>query len=108
GGGRNVAEGAVRGLLQSRRPPFDIEATVGFFADGVRAVGASLPRLLSGRDLVTFNERREAAVARGVPADLAERVAAMVPAYSAVDIVDVAASTGRRGPENPANYLHLG
>jgi len=106
--GRKLVERAVRWLLQNRRPPFDIQATVGFFADGVRAVGASLPRLLSGRDLVTFNERREAAVARGVPADLAERVAAMVPAYSAFDIVNVAASTGSDVTETAAIYFNLG
>src|SRR5262249_42116792 len=57
--GRKLVERAVRWLLQNRRPPFDIQATVGFFADGVRAVGASPPRLLSGRGLVTFNERRD-------------------------------------------------
>ena len=92
--GRKLVERAVRWLLQNQRPPFDIQATVGFFADGVRTVGASLPTLLSGRDLVTFTERQEAAVAREVPPELAERVAAMVPAHSAFDIVNVAASTG--------------
>src|SRR5262249_60245465 len=82
--GRKLGERAVRWLLQTRRPPFDIQATVGFFADGVRAVGASLPRLLSGRDLVTFNERREAGPGPRGAADPARRGAALVPAPSAV------------------------
>jgi len=47
-------------------------------------------------------------VARGVPADLAERVAAMVPAYSAFDIVNVAASTGSDVTETAAIYFNLG
>jgi glutamate dehydrogenase len=106
--GRKLVERAVRWLLQNRRPPFDIQATVGFFADGVRAVGASLPRLLSGRDLVTFTERQEAAVAREVPPELAERVAAMVPAYSAFDIVNVAASTGSDVTDTAGIYFNLG
>jgi glutamate dehydrogenase len=106
--GRKLTERAVRWLLQNRRPPFDIQATIDFFADGVRAVGASLPGLLSGRDLVTFNERREVAVAREVPADLAERVAAMVPAYSAFDIVDVAADAGGDVAETAGIYFNLG
>src|SRR5499427_4044057 len=106
--GRKLTERAVRWLLQNRRTPFDIQATIDFFADGVRAVGASLPRLLSGRDLVTFTERQEAAVAREVPPELAERVAAMVPAHSAFDIVNVAASAGSDVTETAAIYFNLG
>ena len=106
--GRKLTERAVRWLLQNRRPPFDIQATIDFFADGVRAVGAILPGLLTGRDLATFTERREAAVAREVPAELAERVAAMVPAYSAFDIVDVAADTGSDVTETAGLYFSLG
>ena len=36
--GRKLTERAARWLLHNRRPPFDIQATVGFFADGVRTV----------------------------------------------------------------------
>jgi glutamate dehydrogenase len=104
---RKLTERAVRWLLHNLRPPFDIQATVGFFADGVLAVGAGLPKLLTGRELVTFNERQQAAVARGVPAELAESVAAMVPAYSAFDIVEVAASTGRDVTEAAEVYFDL-
>jgi len=106
--GRKLTERAVRWLLQNRRSPFDIQATIDFFADGVRAVGASLPGLLTGRDLVTFTERQEAAVAREVPGELAERVAVMVPAYSAFDIVDVAADAGSDVTETAAIYFTLG
>jgi glutamate dehydrogenase len=105
--GRKLTERAVRWLLQNRRPPFDIQATIDFFADGVRAVGASLPGLLSGRDLATFTEWQESAVSRGVPGELAKRVAAMVPAYSAFDIVEVAASTGRDVTETAEVYFDL-
>ncbi|HEY2307942.1 MAG TPA: NAD-glutamate dehydrogenase [Streptosporangiaceae bacterium] len=106
--GRKLTERAVRWLLQNRRPPFDIQSTIDFFADGVRAVGASLPGLLTGRDLVTFTERQQAAVAREVPAELAEWVAAMVPAYSAFDIVNVAADTGSDVSETAGIYFNLG
>ena len=106
--GRKLTERAVRWLLQNRRPPFDIQSTIDFFADGVRAVGASLPGLLTGRDLATFTERQQAAVAREVPAELAERVAAMVPAYSAFDIVNVAADTGSDVSETAGIYFNLG
>jgi len=106
--GRKLVERAVRWLLQNQRPSFDIQTTIDFFADGVRVVGASLPKLLSGRDLATFTERQEAAVAREVPPELAERVAAMVPAHSAFDIVNVAASAGSDVTETAAIYFNLG
>jgi glutamate dehydrogenase len=105
--GRKLTERAARWLLHSRRPPFDIQATIDFFTDGVHAVGAGLPKLLTGRDQTGFTERQESFVARSVPADLAERAAAMVPAYSAFDIVDVAASTGRDVSETAEVYFDL-
>ena len=86
--GRKLAERAARWLLHNRRPPFDIQATIDFFADGVRTVGAGLPKLLTGRDLATFAERQERPWPAACRAELAERVAAMVPAYSAFDIVE--------------------
>src|SRR5215467_5356614 len=105
--GRKLTERAVRWLLHSRRTPFDIQATIDFLADGVAAVTAGLPKLLAGRDLAGFRERQEAYIARDVPADLAERVAAMVPAYSAFDVVDIAASTGREVAETAEVYFDL-
>jgi glutamate dehydrogenase len=103
--GRKLTERAVRWLLHNRRPPFDIQATIDFLADGVSLVAASLPKLLAGRDLAGFRERQDAFRARGVPADLAERVAAMVPAYSAFDVVEIAASTGREISETAEVYF---
>ncbi|HXL18168.1 MAG TPA: NAD-glutamate dehydrogenase domain-containing protein, partial [Streptosporangiaceae bacterium] len=83
--GRKLTERAVRWLLHNRRPPFDIQATVGFFADGVRTLRSGLPKLLTGWDLAGFEERRDSYLDVGVPIDLAELVAGMVPTYSAFD-----------------------
>jgi glutamate dehydrogenase len=105
--GRKLTERAARWLLHNRRPPFDIQATVGFFADGVRTVRAGLPKLLTGRDLAGFEERRDSYLALGVPLDLAERVAAMVPTYSAFDIVQVASLAGRPIEETADVYFDL-
>jgi glutamate dehydrogenase len=93
--GRKLTERAARWLLNARRPPFDIRQVIDFFADGVLTVGTGLPKLLAGRDLVEYEARRESFVARGVPESLAARIAEMVPAYSAFDIVDIAVGTGR-------------
>ncbi|HEY6277143.1 MAG TPA: NAD-glutamate dehydrogenase [Streptosporangiaceae bacterium] len=105
--GRKLTERATRWLLQSRRQPFSIAKMVDFFAAGVAAVGAGLPELLTGRDLSGYTERLEAFTARGVPAGLARGVAAMVPAYSAFDIVEIAASTGRDITETAEVYFDL-
>jgi glutamate dehydrogenase len=105
--GRKLTERAVRWLLQNRRPPFDIQATVAFFADGVRMVRSHLPKLLTGRDLAGFEERLDSYSDLGVPADLAERVAAMVPTYSAFGIVQAAASAGGGIEETAEVYFDL-
>ncbi len=105
--GRKLTERAARWLLHNRRPPFDIQATVGFFADGVQTVRSGLPKLLTGRDLSGFEERRDSYLDLGVPLDLAERVAGMVPKYSAFDIVQVAASAGRGIEETAEVYFDL-
>jgi glutamate dehydrogenase len=105
--GRKLTERAARWLLHNRRPPFDLEATVGFFADGVRTVRSGMPKVLTGRDLAGYEERRDSYLDLGVPLDLAERVAAMVPAYSAFDIVQVAASAGRGIEETAEVYFDL-
>jgi glutamate dehydrogenase len=105
--GRKLTERAVRWLLHNRRPPFDIEATVGLFADGVRTVRSHLPKLLTGRDLTGFEERRDAYLNAGVPLELAERTAAMVPTYAAFDIVRAASAAGRDVEETAEVYFDL-
>jgi glutamate dehydrogenase len=105
--GRKLVERAARWLLHNRRPPFDIRATIEFFSAGMDAIGVGLPKLLAGRDLAGFTERQEAFIARDVPATLAERVAAMVPAYSAFDVVEIAAATGREIEETAEVYFDL-
>jgi glutamate dehydrogenase len=104
---RKLTERATRWLLHFRRPPFDIQATIDFFGAGVLTVAGGLPKLLAGLDLSSFEERRDMFVSRGFPDDLADQVAAMVPAYSAFDIVDIAASTGRSVEETSEVYFDL-
>ena len=105
--GRKLTERAARWLLAFRRPPFDVQATIDFFGEGVLTVADSLPKMLAGRDLTGFGERREVYASRGVPDLLADRIAAMVPAYSAFDIVDIARGTGRPVEETAEVYFDL-
>ena len=105
--GHKLAERATRWLLYNRRPPFDIAETIDFFSGGVLTVSSGLPKLLTGRDQSGFTDRLESFTARGVPGGLAERVAAMVPAYSAFDLVEIATATGRSLEETAEVYFDL-
>jgi glutamate dehydrogenase len=100
-------ERVTRWVIVNRRPPFDITSTVESLRSGVAVVRAGFPRLLAGRDLAGFGERNASLLARSVPADLAAEVAAMVPAYSACDIVQSASVTGRGVEETAAAYFAL-
>jgi glutamate dehydrogenase len=66
-----------------------------------------VPKLLTGRDATGVAERLESFTARGVPPDLAEQVAAMVSAYSAFDLVEIAAATSRGVEETAEAYFDL-
>ena len=105
--GRKLTERAARWLLHNRRPPFDIERTISYFADGVLSIAPHLSKLLVGRDLAGFEERRDGFVAAGVPQDLAERTAGMVPAYSTFDLVEIAQQTGHSVQEAAEVYFDL-
>ncbi|MBO0819595.1 MAG: NAD-glutamate dehydrogenase [Nocardiopsaceae bacterium] len=104
---RKLVERASRWLLMNRRPPFVIDEAVAFLRDGVTAVRSAIPRLLAGRDLAGFTERRDSFITRRVPVALADEVAAMVPTYSAFDIVQNATQTGWGVEETAAVYFTL-
>ncbi|MGH3320615.1 MAG: NAD-glutamate dehydrogenase [Streptosporangiaceae bacterium] len=105
--GRKLTERATRWLLHNRRPPFDIQQAVEAFADGVCVVLPHLPKLLVGGDLTDFEARRDEFAERGVPDELSERAASLVPAYSAMDIVETARVSGRPCEEVAEVYFDL-
>ena len=105
--GRKLVERGTRWLLGNRRPPLGIAATVAHFGAGARDLLPHLPDLLAGPDLEAYRERYESFTRRGVPEELAGRVAAMVPAYSTFDLVEIADSTGRPVHEVAEVYFDL-
>ncbi|CAM3831220.1 NAD-glutamate dehydrogenase [Nocardiopsis rhodophaea] len=104
---RKLAERSARWLLQNRTSLFDLSEEIAFFAEGVPTIVPQLSELLRGRDLAAFIERRDRFVGRGVPSELAEQVAAMVPAYSTFDLVEVGHRTGRPLREVAEVYFDL-
>ena len=100
---RTLVERASRWLVNNRRPPLDSQATVDQFAGPVQATMAQLPELMTGRELEAFQDRlRRRASTRGVPEDLARRVAVLEPAYMLLGIVETAACAEELAPEDVA------
>jgi glutamate dehydrogenase len=91
---RTLVERASRWLVTNRRPPLDSEATVEFFGVTTQKVMTELPSLMSGRELEAFEARRASLVEKGVPEDLATRVAVLPPAYMILGIVETSAREG--------------
>jgi len=105
---RTLVERASRWLVTHRRPPLDSQATVDQFAAPVQATMAQLPELMSGRELETYHERLAAYEARGVPEELARRVAVLEPAYMLLGIVEVAQREGLAPEEVARVHFALG
>jgi glutamate dehydrogenase len=87
---RTLVERASRWLINNRRPPMDSEATVEFFGVVAQQVVAALPELMTGREADAMQARLASLVAKGVPEDLALKVAVLPPAYTVLTIVETA------------------
>ena len=105
--GRRLTERGARWFLVNRRQPLDIAAQVESFSAGVAQVVAELPKLLKGSDAAQLAAARDELRAAGVPAELADRVAAVSAAYSALDIVEVARDSGRPPVEVAECYFDI-
>ncbi|WP_017612164.1 NAD-glutamate dehydrogenase [Nocardiopsis salina] len=104
---RKLAERAARWLLRHRSFPFDIRSETAYFAERIGELLPHLVGLLRGRDREGYEERRDRYTSMGVPSVLAERVAAMVPAYSSLDLVEIAHRTGRSPKQVAELYFEL-
>ena len=60
---------------------------------------AQLPELMTGRELEAFQERQASYERRGVPEELARRVAVLEPAYMLLGLVEVAQRSSEWGEE---------
>jgi glutamate dehydrogenase len=91
---RTLVERASRWLVNNRRPPLDSQGTVERFADPVQRTMATLPELMSGRELAAYVERRQELEHAGVPEELASQVAVLPPAYMLLGIIEIADREG--------------
>jgi glutamate dehydrogenase len=81
-------------LLRGYKGCLDMVALKTRFHDGVAELWSSLPRPLASQDKADFERHLRRLVRLGVARDLAQRVAGLVPMAAALDIVEVARSTG--------------
>ena len=92
---RTLVERASRWLLNSRQIAGDTEAVVDTFEVVVEKVMGELPSLMVGLELSAFEKRRDTLVSKGVPEELATRVAVCPPAYMILGVVETAARDDR-------------
>jgi glutamate dehydrogenase len=86
-------EQTLTAVLRSYKGCLDMEALTQRFHDGVAELGGAMPKPLAAQDKRDFDRRTRHLVRAGVPSELAQAVAALVPMSAALDIVEVARST---------------
>jgi len=106
--GRRLVERASRWLLGNRPRQLDIASTVRHFRPGAMGLYASITRLLAPEDAEPLARRADELRERGVPEDLATRVAALPIMFSALDIVTVADEIGLDVERVAAVHFRLG
>ncbi|HYN30261.1 MAG TPA: NAD-glutamate dehydrogenase [Dermatophilaceae bacterium] len=92
---RRLLDRAVRWFLSSRSSGLDIRVEIDHFAAVVGQLTPMVPDLLKGEERRRLERRAGALEEVGVPHDLAVRCASLLDGFSLLDIVDIAAETGR-------------
>ncbi|MGH9036413.1 MAG: NAD-glutamate dehydrogenase domain-containing protein [Acidimicrobiia bacterium] len=105
---RRLADRATRWLLRHRPGALDVAAGIAEFAPGAAAVADLLPDLLSAADSQALAAAAGSWDEAGVPADLANRIAALRFLSPALDVVDVGQRLGRPVEVVGAVYFALG
>jgi glutamate dehydrogenase len=89
---RRLTDRATRWMLQTRRSLVDVDAEIEHFAamSGLRAL---VPSLLRGAELERLERRAAELEALGAPTELAKDTAAMLDAFSLLDVVELSKSS---------------
>jgi glutamate dehydrogenase len=94
---RRLLDRASRWLLSNRPQPLAVGAELSRFAGPVQELAGRVLTLLRGREREYVVEETERLVAKGVPADLAGRVSALLNTYGLLDVIDIAELAEREG-----------
>ncbi|MGI8578700.1 MAG: NAD-glutamate dehydrogenase [Nocardioidaceae bacterium] len=105
---RTLIERATRWMVNNRRSPLDSQTTVDHFGESIQKLTKALPDILIGREAEQFAERRDRLLSAGVPEQLAAAVAALPPAYVALENVEIAKRDGLDVTEVGRVHVALG
>jgi glutamate dehydrogenase len=94
---RRLLDRVSRWLLSNRPQPLAVGAELSRFAGPVQELAGRVLTLLRGREREYVVDETERLVAKGVPADLAGRVAALLNTYGLLDVIDIAELAEREG-----------
>ena len=100
---RTLVERASRWLINNRRSPLDSDSVADFFGVVTQQVMATMPELLTGRELDACEARRRALVEASVSEDLAAKVAVLPQAYAILSVVE----TARRDDIDPIEVARV-
>ena len=103
---RRLIDRATRWMLQARRSVVDVEAEIAHFA-AMGTLRAMVPSLLRGVEAERLQRRAAELAAVGVPAELAQDTAAMLDAFSLLDVVELAAASGEAAEQVGRLYFAL-
>jgi glutamate dehydrogenase len=87
---RRLLDRASRWLLSNRPQPLAVGAEISRFAPVVGPLAPRMMELLHGREKERVQQRAERLTDRGVPAELAERVASLLYTYGLLDAAEIA------------------
>ncbi len=104
---RRLLDRAVRWLLQTRRSAIDVQQEVEQLAGTVQALSPVLPDLLVGVEAERLVRRAGDLAEAGLPEALAQRTAALLDAFSLLDVADLSRAAGRDPREVAALYFTL-
>jgi len=104
---RRLLDRTTRWLLQARRTSIDVAAEVTRFRDALAGLTPRIPDLLVGVEAQRLDRRAGELAGSGLPAALALRTACLLDAFSLLDVVEIAAGSGRSPDEVAGVYFAL-
>ncbi|MBA2653516.1 MAG: NAD-glutamate dehydrogenase [Gammaproteobacteria bacterium] len=81
---------ATRWVLLNKRYYYDIDEMVAHFSPYLTKVAKILPTILFGQEKEKFEARTKYLISEGVPEDIATKISATRPLYSALNIIEAA------------------
>jgi glutamate dehydrogenase len=105
--GRRLLDRAVRWLVSNRRSPIDVPGETARLKPGVSRLLGDLESHFRGSELQALHTYAAELAKAGVPADLAEWSTRILYGFGLLDVVNVAAATGRDVAEVASVYFVL-